>query len=90
MERDLALVVADRVAAAEVERAIRAQGGPLLRDVSLFDLYRGQGVADGHRSLGYRLRFVSLGRTLTDDEVDRAVRRVVEHLADSLGVLRRE
>ncbi len=90
VERDLALVVADRVAAAEVERTIRAQGGPLLRDVGLFDLYRGQGVADGHRSLGYRLRFVSLGRTLTDDEVDRAVRRVVEHLADSLGVLRRE
>ena len=89
MERDLALVVADRVAAADVEAAIRAQAGPLLQGVGLFDLYRGKGVPEGHRSLAYRLRFVSADRTLTDEEVDRSVQRVVEHLARGLGVERR-
>jgi phenylalanyl-tRNA synthetase beta chain len=89
VERDLALVVADRVPAADVEAAIRAQGGPLLQGVGLFDLYRGKGVPDGHRSLAYRLRFVSADRTLTDEEVDRSVQRVVEHLARVLGVERR-
>jgi phenylalanyl-tRNA synthetase beta chain len=89
VERDLALVVGDGVAAAAVEAAIRARGGELLREVSLFDLYRGKGVPEGHRSLAYRLRFVSPDRTLTDDEIERAVQRVVEHLAGSLGVERR-
>ena len=89
VERDLALVVGDAVAAAQVEEAIRGQAGELLQGVSLFDLYRGKGVAEGHRSLAYRLRFVSPERTLTDEEVDRAVQRVVQHLAGTLGVERR-
>jgi phenylalanyl-tRNA synthetase beta chain len=89
VERDLALVVGDRVSAADVEAAIRAQAGALLQGVSLFDLYRGKGIPEAHRSLAYRLRFVSPDRTLTDDEVDRAVERVIQHLAQSLGVERR-
>ena len=89
VERDLALIVADRTPAADVEARVRDEAGPLLREVSLFDLYRGRGVPEGHRSLAYRLRFVSPERTLTDEEVDRAVERVVEHLARALGVERR-
>jgi len=89
VERDLALVVPDRLGAGAVEAAIREHGGALLGEVALFDLYRGQGVPDGHRSLAYRLRFVSVERTLTDEEVDRAVGRVVSHLKEAMGVERR-
>jgi phenylalanyl-tRNA synthetase beta chain len=89
VERDLALVVADRVPAGVVEAAVRDQAGPLLQDVGLFDLYRGKGVPEGHRSLAYRLRFASPERTLTDEEVDRQVQHVVEHLARELDVERR-
>jgi phenylalanyl-tRNA synthetase beta chain len=89
VERDLALVVPDRLSAGEVEAAIRARGGALLDGVALFDLYRGKGVREGHRSLAYRLRFVSPERTLTDDEVDGAVARVVGHLQEAMGVERR-
>ncbi|MSR36168.1 MAG: phenylalanine--tRNA ligase subunit beta [Gemmatimonadetes bacterium] len=89
VERDLALVVADRVAADAVESAIRARGGELLRDVGLFDLYRGKGVPEGYRSLAYRLRFVSDERTLTDEEVDRSLGAVVAHLKEVMGVERR-
>ena len=56
---------------------------------ALFDLYRGKGVPDGHRSLAYRLRFVSTERTLTDEEVDRAVARALGHLKEAMGVERR-
>lgn len=89
VERDLALVVPDRLSAEAVESAIRSRGGELLREVGLFDLYRGKGVPDGHRSLAYRLRFVSLDRTLTDEEVDRSLGGVVTHLEEALGVERR-
>ena len=43
--------------------------GDLLESVTLFDVYRGQGIGEGTRSLAFRLRFCSLDHTLTDDEV---------------------
>ena len=66
---DLAFIVADEVAAASVGDTLREAAGPLLTELALFDVYRGQGVPEGHRSLAYRLRFCALDRTLTDREV---------------------
>jgi phenylalanyl-tRNA synthetase beta chain len=66
---DLAFVVADAVAAADVASTLREAGGGLLEELDLFDVYRGAGVPDGTRSLAYRLRFCALDRTLTDAEV---------------------
>ncbi|HLT17005.1 MAG TPA: phenylalanine--tRNA ligase subunit beta [Acidimicrobiales bacterium] len=66
---DLAFEVDDAVPATAVEDAIRGAGGDLLWSVSLFDVYRGEGVGEGRRSLAYRLRFQAPDRTLTDAEV---------------------
>ncbi|HET9981997.1 MAG TPA: phenylalanine--tRNA ligase subunit beta [Longimicrobiales bacterium] len=89
IERDLALLVPERVPAAAVEGTIRAAGGPHLQDVETFDLYRGPGVPDGTRSIAYRLRFRAPDRTLTDREVDQAVGRVLQRLREEHGVERR-
>jgi phenylalanyl-tRNA synthetase beta chain len=83
--RDLALLVDTAVPAAEVEAAIRASGGPLLRDVRLFDVYIGEGVPAGKRSLAYTLTYQSSERTLTDAEIEAAQRAVVAVLAERLG-----
>jgi phenylalanyl-tRNA synthetase beta chain len=90
VERDLALVVPDVVPAERVRALVHASGGEHLERVELFDLYRGKGVPGGSRSLAYRLRFQSPARTLTDEEVDRAVAQVVRRLADELDVRVRE
>jgi len=66
---DLAFEVSDGVAASAVKSQLRRAGGQLLVSVELFDVYRGDGVADGSRSLTYRLRFQAQDRTLTDGEV---------------------
>ncbi len=66
---DLALVVEEAIPAGAVERTLRAAGGELLETVQLFDVYRGDSVPDGSRSLAFRLRFCALDRTLTDQEV---------------------
>jgi phenylalanyl-tRNA synthetase beta chain len=66
---DLAFEVDDEVSAAAVQEAIREAGGALLWSVELFDVYRGQGVAEGRRSLAYRLRLQAPDRTLTDADV---------------------
>jgi phenylalanyl-tRNA synthetase beta chain len=88
-ERDLALLVPDSVASAEVESIVRGSAGPLLQAVFPFDLYAGKGVAEGTRSIGFRLRFRAEDRTVTDAEVDRAVERVLRALDERHGVRRR-
>jgi len=66
---DVALVVAESVAAADVEAALRAGAGDLLEALRLFDVYTGPQVGPGRRSLAYGLRLRAPDRTLTDAEV---------------------
>ena len=67
--QDLAFVVDEDVSAAELLAAIRGAGSDLLRDVSVFDEYRGPQIGEGKRSLAFRLAFGSPERTLTDEDV---------------------
>ena len=89
VERDLALLVPDRVLAYDVEALIRVCGGALLEGVELFDLYRGEGVEQGTRSLAYRLRFRLPDRTLKDKQVDKAVSEILARLKEELSVQHR-
>jgi phenylalanyl-tRNA synthetase beta subunit len=66
---DLALVVDDGVSAENVADVVGKAAGDLLESVNLFDVYRGENIGSGRRSLAYRLRFCSPDHTLTDDEV---------------------
>ncbi|HSJ06367.1 MAG TPA: phenylalanine--tRNA ligase subunit beta [Longimicrobiales bacterium] len=89
VERDLALLLPASLPAAHVAAAVRDAGGEFLEHVAPFDVYVGAGVADGQRSVAYRLRFRAADRTLTDAEVDEAVRRILRRLNDDLGVQQR-
>lgn len=89
IERDLALLVPPGVAASQVLDVIRARGGALLEGVDVFDVYTGEGIAEGERSLAYRLTFRSAERTLTDDDVEPGVRRVLKRLKEELNVHQR-
>ncbi|HUO47682.1 MAG TPA: phenylalanine--tRNA ligase subunit beta, partial [Acidimicrobiales bacterium] len=66
---DLAFVVPDDVPAGAVDATVRRAAGDLLESLALFDVYRGEGVAAGSRSLAFRLRLCSVDRTLTDADV---------------------
>lgn len=68
-KEDLALVVADDVPAGAVERTLRAAGGDVVEDVRLFDVYTGDPVPAGHRSLAFALRLRVPDRTLTPAEI---------------------
>jgi len=82
---DLAFVVDEAVAAADVAATVRAAGGDLLESLDLFDVYRGQGLPAGTRSLAYRLRFCALDRTLTDVEVGELRARCIDAVAQAHG-----
>src|SRR5205085_9614485 len=63
VKEDLAVIVDDGVPAAKVQAAIAAAGGALLADITLFDVYRGEQLGAGKKSLGYRLTFQAMDRT---------------------------
>jgi phenylalanyl-tRNA synthetase beta chain len=82
---DLALVVDADTPAQAVEDAIRAAGGELLRQVELFDLYQGEPIPPGKKSLAYALTFQAEARSLTEDEVLVLYQRIQQHAAATLG-----
>ena len=89
VRRDLALVVAESVAADMVLRCVRNSCGAALRDLQLFDVYRGQGIDSGKKSLALGLIFQSASSTLTDTEIEEMVAGVVVAVGRDLdGVLR--
>ncbi len=69
VRQDLAVVVPADVAAAQVREAVLAGGGELLRAAEVFDLYEGEQLGEGRKSLALRLEFRAADRTLTDEEV---------------------
>lgn len=78
--RDIALVLPEETPNDRVEQEIRAGGGELLRHVRLFDLYRGESIAAGTKSLAYALSYQADDRTLTDKEVDKAHKKIEDRL----------
>lgn len=86
---DVALVVAEAVPAAHVEQALRAGAGDGLESVQLFDIYRGEQVGEGRKSLAYRLTFRAAERTLTTDEVSSLRDAAVASAAERTGAVQR-
>ena len=76
VERDLAVVVEDTVAAGAILGSIKELAGDLLEGVKAFDEYRGTQVPEGHKSIAFALTFRSPERTLTDAEVDRVMAEI--------------
>ncbi len=88
VDRDLAVLLPDGRSAAEVIEAVRAAGGELLTEVSVFDVYSGEGVAEGEKSLALRLRFRAPDRTLSDEEIEPLWREITGSLGEVGGKLR--
>jgi phenylalanyl-tRNA synthetase beta chain len=84
--QDVAVVVPDTVRSADVLAVARAEGGPLLRDAAVFDVFRdAERLGAGRTSLAIRLTFRADDRTLTEDEASEVRLRIVAALAGRFG-----
>jgi phenylalanyl-tRNA synthetase beta chain len=90
VRRDLNIVVGADVSADECLEVVRGSAGEHLRDLQLFDVYRGQGIDSDKKSLTLGLIFQDVSSTLTDDEVEAVVARVLRSLHELVGGLLRE
>lgn len=90
ISRDLALVVAEDLPASELVAEVKALGGALLESVTVFDRYQGPQVPHGRVSLGLRLCYREMGRTLSDADVEPIHQRIVTRMAERYGAALRD
>ncbi|GEK58102.1 phenylalanine--tRNA ligase subunit beta [Marinococcus halophilus] len=83
--RDIAIVVDESVPAADVKNVIEAAGGSTLYSTSLFDVYQGENLTPGKKSLAFTLVYLDPERTLTDEEVTSAHDQVLRMLEEKTG-----
>ncbi|MCZ2145531.1 MAG: phenylalanine--tRNA ligase subunit beta [Anaerolineales bacterium] len=89
MVEDIALIVPEGTPAAALEASIRQAGGKLLVNARLFDIYRGEKLGEGNKSMAYQLTYQAPDRTLTDKDAETIRNRIVRALAKEYGAVLR-
>jgi phenylalanyl-tRNA synthetase beta chain len=87
--RDIALVVDKSTSAHELKTVIQEAGGTLLKEVHIFDLYEGDRLEEGKKSIAYSLKYFNPERTLTDEEVTKTHQQVLNTLEEKTGAVLR-
>ena len=90
VERDISMLVDEDKLCADLEKAIIDIGGKMVEKVHLFDLYRGAQVPKGKKSLAFAIWYCSEEKTLTDEEVEKVHKRIIEGLKTGFGAELRE
>ncbi len=83
--RDLSMLVPKKVLAGQIETVFAQRGGKILEDIKLFDIYEGEQVAEGFKSVAYSLTFRAKDRTLEENDINAAMKKILNGL-QSLGI----
>ena len=81
ISKDLAIVVDKKISADEIGKIIKKAAGSLLTNIEIFDVYEGVGIPKEKRSIAYSLSFGTIDRTLTDEEINNIMNKVIEALS---------
>ena len=90
VERDIAILVKDEIMARDIEKVLKKQGGNILEDIHIFDIYKGEQVPEGMKSMAYTLIFRAYDRTLVDEDVNKVMEKVLKELKNAFGATLRE
>lgn len=88
--RDIALLVEEDIQVGEIEAIIKQEGGSILEQVQLFDVYRGKQVAEGKKSVAFALTYRDKQKTLTDEDVAKVHNKVLDALKEKIHAVLRE
>jgi phenylalanyl-tRNA synthetase beta chain len=88
--RDIAMLVKEDVLVGQIEKTISERSGKLLEKVQLFDVYQGKQIEAGHKSVAYKLTFRAEDRTLTDEEIQKVMKKVLNGLEMNCGAKLRD
>ncbi|MBM4140111.1 MAG: phenylalanine--tRNA ligase subunit beta [Nitrospira sp.] len=85
VERDIALVVDENIAASEIKKIIRTFPSELIEEVTIFDFYKGKNIQKGKKSIAFNIIYRSKSRTLTDDEIADIHDSLVNYVIEKTG-----
>ena len=85
LRRDLALLVAETISAAEIKDCLNTVRSDILKEIQLFDVYSGDGVEKGYKSIAVAFHLQHVERTLMDDEVNDLMQTIAEQLENNIG-----
>ena len=89
VKKDIAVLVNKDMNSKDVESLIKKKAGKLLLDIKVFDVYEGNNIADGKRSIAYSLAFGTSDRTLNDDEINTILDNIIKDLENKNIEIRR-
>lgn len=90
VSRDLALIVKDTVSADDIIASIKGSNEATIQDIVLFDLYRGKGIEENHKSVAVSITVQNFSQTLTDVEIDAIFNNILQKLAKTIGAKLRD
>lgn len=90
VNRDISMKVADDVLVGSIEKIIRQRGGKLLEKVNLFDVYKGEHMEEGFKSVAYALSFRAPDRTLKEKEINKTMAKILNGLENQVGATLRQ
>jgi len=90
VSRDIAMLVKDEILVKQIEDIIKQRAGKILEEIKLFDVYKGKQVPEGMKSVAYSITFRASDRTLTDDEVGKAMTKILDGLKNNIEAQLRE
>ena len=85
IKKDVAFVVDKKLVSKDIEKVIKSAGGSLLTEIEIFDVYTGTNVADDKKSIAYSLTFLDNKKTLTDEEVNGLMEKVMNNVCSKFG-----
>ena len=90
VKKDLAVVVDKNVTSAEIAMTIKKAAGSALSNIEVFDVYTGKGIEENKKSIAYSLTFEKMDRTLTDEEINASIEKIIDMLEKKLGAMLRK
>lgn len=90
VSRDLALIVKEAVSADDIIASIKSSNEPNVQNISIFDMYRGKGIEQGHKSVAVSITLQNFSQTLTDVEIDAIFNNILQTLAKTIGAKLRD
>ena len=84
------MLVKDEVYVRDLEKAIDENGGKLVEDITLFDVYKGGQIAEGYKSVSFSITFRAEDRTLVDDDVNSVMTDILSALEQKYGAVLRD
>ena len=85
VKKDIAVVVDKNITSDEIATVIKKAGGSSLNKIDVFDVYTGKGIDENKKSIAYSLTFEKMDRTLTDEEINESIEKIVDMLSKKLG-----